>query len=66
MKTRQRVLIHALDRDGVDLLVAIGLEDALGLGAVGLVPSHVGVDQTRREQDGPVAQLLKLPSPVVR
>jgi len=42
------------------------LEDALGLGAVGLVASHVGPDVMRREQDHAVSERLELAAPVMR
>jgi hypothetical protein len=62
----QNLLGHALDRHGRDVLVAAGLQDALGIGAVGLVAADVGSDVVRREQDHVVPKSLEFPAPVVR
>jgi len=52
-----------LDRDRTDLLVAIHLEHALGVGPVGLGAAHVGAhgvwwQQQRRVTEGPSASCL--------
>jgi hypothetical protein len=52
VKAHQRVLVQGLDGDRVDLLVPVGLEDPLGVSAVGLAPDHVGVHEARREKHG--------------
>jgi len=59
------LLGDGLHGDGADVGVAVGLEDALGVCAVGLVPGDVGSDLVGREQDHVVAQLLELPGPEV-
>jgi len=61
----ERLLGDGLDRDGSDVLVAAGLEDALGVGLVGLVAFDVGADLVWREQDHLVSELLKAACPVV-
>ena len=61
----EHLLGHALDRDGVDLLVAAGLQDALGVGTVGLVPTDIGSNVVGRKQDDVVAEGLNLPCPMM-
>jgi hypothetical protein len=50
-----------LDGDGSNLVVAVGLEDATRVCAVGLVAEDVGSDVLRREKNGTVAELFDLP-----
>jgi hypothetical protein len=57
-QTAQHLLGHRLDRDRMNLLVAAGLEDALGVGTVGLVASDVGTHVVRQQQH-PVTELKK-------
>ena len=59
------LLSDGLDGDGSDLLVAEGLEQGVDVGAVRLVPHHVGSDVLGREQDDHVAEFLDPPSPVM-
>jgi hypothetical protein len=47
MKGRQALLSHRLDRDAVDLVVTMRLEQCLGVGPIGLVPLHIGTDAMR-------------------
>jgi hypothetical protein len=46
----QRLLVDRLDGHGLDLLVAMGFEQALGVGSVGLVSRNEGSRMLRREQ----------------
>jgi hypothetical protein len=65
MQGADDLLGHRLDRYGPDLLVAEGLEQPLHVGAVGLVPHHVGSDVLRRQKDHDVAEFLDPSPPVV-
>src|SRR5687768_1872731 len=49
----------------MDLLVAMSFEQALGVGTIGLVASHVGFDIGRGQQQHLVAELTELSSPVM-
>lgn len=49
----------------MDVLVAVGLEQRLGVGLVGLVPSDVGTHGMRGQQDDVVAEGLELARPVM-
>jgi hypothetical protein len=49
----------------VDILVAKGFEQTLGIGAVGLVAQHIGPDHMRGHEDGLVAMGLGVAGPVV-
>jgi len=59
------LLGNRLDGDGVDVGVAVGLEDSLGIGAVGLVAGDVGSDLVGGEEDDPMAEFLDLARPEV-
>ena len=59
------LLSDSLDGDGPDLLVAEGLEQGVDVGAVRLVPHHVGSDVLGRKKDDHVAKLLDPARPVV-
>jgi len=52
----ESLLSNGLDRDGSDLLVAVGLEHTFGVGAVGLVAADVGAHSVRGQQDGLVPE----------
>src|SRR5688572_27984963 len=65
MKRGEYVLIDRFHRYGADVLVAAGLEDALGIGAVGLVATDVRADVVRRKEYHPVAEGLQFPSPML-
>jgi hypothetical protein len=65
MKRGDHLLGDALDGHGPNLLVAKGLEQPVDVGAVRLVPHHVGPDVLRREQDDHVAQFLDAAGPEV-
>lgn len=62
----KRLLRHGLDGHGADLLVAVGLEHALGVGAIGLVASHVGTHGVRGQQYRGVPEGLGAARPEVR
>jgi hypothetical protein len=61
MKRAEELLGGRLDGDGSNLVVAVGLEDATRVCAVGLVAEDVGSDVLRREKNGTVAELFDLP-----
>ena len=65
MQGGERLLVDGLDRHGLDLLVPLGLEQTLGVTAVGLVAGDVGTSSVRREQQDAMAEGLDLSSPVV-
>jgi hypothetical protein len=53
MQPAQRLLVHGLQGDGVDLLVSGGLKASLGIGAVGLVAGSISYDMMGgKEFDG--------------
>ena len=62
MDGTQDVLGDRLHGDGSDVGVAVGLEDALGVRAVRLVPGDVGSDLVRREEHDLVAEALESPA----
>ena len=53
-------------RSGLDLLVALGFEEPLGVGAVGLVEGDVGTRVLWRKQQDGVPEGLELTPPVMR
>lgn len=57
VQSRECLLRDRLDRDGMDLLVAMSFEQALGVGTIGLVAPHVGFDVGRGQQQNLVAEL---------
>ena len=59
------LLVHRLDRDRANLVVARGLKQRLGVAAVGLVATHVAVHVVGGQQPHVVAALLELAGPVV-
>jgi hypothetical protein len=65
MQGGEGLLLDGLDGNGPDVLVAVGLEKAFGIGAVGFVALDVGLDVLRREKNDVVSELLKLSGPVV-
>jgi hypothetical protein len=65
MERGEDLLIHGLYRHGPNVLIATGLQEALGIRAVGLVAPDVGTDVVRRQKHDSVAQRLDLASPVV-
>ena len=58
MKRPEELLRGRLDGDGPHLVVAVGLEDATSVCAVGLVAEHVGSDVLRRQKHGTVTELF--------
>jgi hypothetical protein len=66
MQGGEGLLGDGLDRDGADLIVAVGLEHALGVGAVGLVAANVGAHGVRRQQNRLVAEGADAARPEVR
>jgi len=65
MKRRQRLLRLRLDRHGPDIIVARRLEQALGVGAIGLVADDVRPHGVRGQEHDSVAVRLRVPAPVV-
>lgn len=65
VQRRQGLLRDGLDRNGVDLFVAMGFEQALSVGAVSLVAPHIGLDVGGGQQQDLVAELSELSSPVM-
>jgi hypothetical protein len=61
----QGLLGLRLHRHRVDIFVAKGFEQTLGIGAVGLVAQHIGPDHMRGHEDGLVAMGLGVAGPVV-
>ena len=57
---------RCLERHRSDVLVTVGLEDALHVGAVGLIAADVGPNQVRRQEDDAMAQLLDASRPELR
>ena len=66
MERSQRLLLFRLDRHRLDVVVPQRLQNALGVGPVGLVAGDVGPDRVRRQQQDPVPGGLDPPAPVVR
>ena len=56
MPDREGLLGDGLDRHGADRVVAESSEEALGVGAVGLIAGDVGADGVGREQDHAVPE----------
>src|SRR6185436_7011421 len=65
VKRRQLLLTFALNRNGVDRVVARRLEHSLHVRAVGLRALHVGTHREGRKQLYLVTQLLERASPVM-
>src|SRR5262249_38569773 len=65
MQSHQSLLRDGLHGDGVDVLIAVRLEQPPSVGAVGLVAEYVGSGGMRRQQDDAVAQRLEPAAPVV-
>jgi hypothetical protein len=65
MQRGEDLLDDGLDRNGTDLIVAVGLEHAFGVGAVCLIAANVGTQGVRRQQDRLVAEGLDAPRPEV-
>jgi hypothetical protein len=59
------LLLDGFDGDGMDVLVAIGLEEALSVGSVGFVATDVGSDVLRWEKNDVVSELLELSGPAM-
>lgn len=59
----ESLLRHRLDRYGVNLIVAMGLQQSFGISSVGLVPANVGAYVRGREQADVMAEALELPAP---
>ncbi len=66
VQSGQGLLGDGLHGDGVDVLVAVRLEQPPGVGAVRLVAEDVGPGGVRREQHDLVTEGLELAAPVVR
>jgi hypothetical protein len=59
------LLLDGFDGDGVDILVAKGLEKAFGVGTVGLVAMNVGPDVLRGKKNDVVSEVLNLSGPAM-
>jgi len=66
VQSRECLLSNRLDRNGMNLLVAMSFEQTFGVGTIGLVASHVGFDIGWRQQQHLVAELTEFSSPVMR
>jgi len=66
MERREHVLLDRLDRNRPDRFVAYRLQQALRIGAVGLVAQHVGTHRVRRQEHDAVAAGAGLAAPEVR
>jgi len=65
MQGGEGVLFHGFDGDGMDVLVSVSLEEAFGIGSVGLVATDVGSDVLRGQKNDVVSELLELSGPVM-
>ena len=65
MQAGQGLLGLGLDGDRVKILIAVGFEETLGVGAIRLVTEHVRPHGVRRQQDRTMTQRHHLPTPVV-
>jgi hypothetical protein len=65
VQSRKGLLRDGLDRNGMDLLIAMGLEQTLCVAPVGLVAPHVGFDGGGGQQQDLMTELAELPSPVM-
>jgi len=61
----QGLLGLGLDGDRVEILIAVGFEEALRVSAVRLVTEHVRAHGVRRQQDRTMTQFHHLPTPMV-
>jgi hypothetical protein len=61
----QSLLRQGLDGDRVEILIAVGLEEALRVGAIRLVAEHVRPHGVRRQQDRAMSEGHLLPTPMV-
>jgi hypothetical protein len=66
MKGLQRLLLDRLDRHRLNATAALGLKEGLGVGAIGLVATHVGVDILDGQKAYPQIARLTPPAPIVR
>lgn len=66
MEGGQHMLVERFYRNGVDVRIAEGFEDRLCIASVRFVSGCVRTGNMGREQDDGVAEVLKLPRPVVR
>jgi hypothetical protein len=65
MQGSDGLLIEGFDGNWDDVFVPLGLEESLGIGAIGLVALSVAGDVGGRKERDPMAQRLKLPPPVM-
>ena len=65
VESGERLLIHRLDGDGVDVLVAESFEESAGVSAVGLVAQDVGAGGMGRQENDLVAIALGEAGPEV-
>ena len=66
MERGHRLLALRFDGHRPSLVVPRGFEQALGVGAVGLIARDIGPDHVRRQQGDAMPVPLGLPAPVVR
>ena len=65
MERRNRLGVNRLHGDGVNVLVAVGLQERLRVGAIRLAASHIAVHIVRRQESNGVSELLQLSRPVM-
>jgi hypothetical protein len=65
MQGGQCLLRDRLDWNGMDLFVAMGFEQALGVGAVGLVAPYIRLDVGRGQQQDLMTEFAELSSPMM-
>jgi hypothetical protein len=65
MERCNRLGFNGLDRDGVDVLVVIRLQERLRIGAIRLAAAHIAVHIVSRQQSNRVPELLQLSRPVM-
>ncbi len=67
MQSCDAAQLDALDRHRLDLLIAVGFKQRLGVGAIRLlVPASVGAHQVSGQQHHLVTELFQLTGPEVR
>ena len=60
------MLVDGFDGNGMDVLVAVGFEQPLGVGAIGFVATDVAAHDVRGQEDDIVSEASELSGPVMR